>query len=257
MVEISKFTWRVLVGKHREMRISHKGGGWKPLWLSEVVLEVRQVHPGKSWGKNLSPLGRDDVWLIQYMHKHAYWLIYYYRDKIATSLSLSTCPSWHSSSPWSSPSIPSVQQLMGSLRPLAQRSSPGPRSAATLCVFLLARCRPFWILHILPSPCLQIPEAPAQGGEETGPKLWRPLPRVREWQQQGGRHGDSGGLPRAGPAEADRQGAIFVPADPGAARGCAGQDAGGAGVRAEEGHPPAGHSQDAAHLCLRHAGWHR
>lgn len=49
------------------MRISQEEGVGEPLWLTEVVLGVRQVYAGKSWGKDPSPLDADDSRLIQYV----------------------------------------------------------------------------------------------------------------------------------------------------------------------------------------------
>lgn len=55
------------VGKCREMRISQEEGVGEPLWLTEVVLGVRQVYAGKIWGKDPSPLDADDSRLIHYV----------------------------------------------------------------------------------------------------------------------------------------------------------------------------------------------
>lgn len=41
MTEVAKFTGRIVVGKHVEMRISQEEGVQKPLGLTEVILEAR------------------------------------------------------------------------------------------------------------------------------------------------------------------------------------------------------------------------
>ena len=126
-------------------------------------------------------------------------------DKITTSLRLPRVPSTPSDD-----LDPTLVTPIISLHPATKAVSLGPAglprmlSHCSTCIcFYWLGLGLYGFYIFCHHPCLQIPETPAQGGEETGPELWCPLPPVREWQHQGGCHGDCSGLPAAGPAEAD------------------------------------------------------